>query len=522
MKKKWRDSPVIRPTPGFTPTARQSEAEKLLYGPQRHTLLVGGARSGKTSLIVRSIAHRAISADGSRHAILRFRANAVRPSIAQDTLPKIFRLCFPNEPLKRHRTEGYFSLENESEIWLAGLDDQERVEKILGKEYATIFLNECSQIPYASALVALTRLAQVVDGLPQAAYYDLNPTNKGHWTNILFGEKRDPVSRTPLTDPENYAWMFLNPRDNEINLSNEYLQSLARLPERQRKRFYEGVYVDELDGALFTYEVIARGRASEFALARCRRVVVAVDPSGAAGRDDEKADEIGIVVAARGDDGHAYVLADRSLRDAPAAWGRAAVQAYYEFKADRIVAEENFGGEMVRFVIRAADPHAPVQVISASRGKVLRAEPVSALYAQGLVHHVGRLPVLEDQLCAFTTQGYRGEGSPDHADALVFAITELMLKEHAAIIEFYRLKAKDREMPKEERQQNNAGATVSANAAASESPVRLQSPVGISGVHGLSGAYYVVRADRIVAVRPDDAAPLIGAGFAPVTEDASV
>ena len=142
MTTKWRDSPLVPPTRGFTPTARQSEAEQLLCGPQRHTLLVGGARSGKTSLIVRSIAYRAICAEGSRHAILRFRANAVRPSIAQDTLPKIFRLCFPNQPLKRHRTEGYFSLENESEIWLAGLDDQDRVEKILGKEYATIFLNE--------------------------------------------------------------------------------------------------------------------------------------------------------------------------------------------------------------------------------------------------------------------------------------------------------------------------------------------------------------------------------------------
>jgi hypothetical protein len=76
--------------------------------------------------------------------------------------------------------DGFFSLENESEIWLAGLDDQERAEKILGKEYATIFFNESSQIPYSSVLMALTRLAQVVEGLPQAAYYDLNPTNKGH------------------------------------------------------------------------------------------------------------------------------------------------------------------------------------------------------------------------------------------------------------------------------------------------------------------------------------------------------
>ena len=181
------------------------------------------------------------------------------------------------------------------------------------------------------------------------------------------------------------------------------------------------------------------------------------------GPDDERADEIGVVVAARGDDGHAYVLADRSLRDAPAAWGRAAAQAYRDFDADCIIAEENFGGDMVRYVIRAADRNARVQVITASRGKVLRAEPVSALYEQGLVHHVGRFAVLEDQLCAFTTQGYRGEGSPDHADALVFAITELMLKEHAPIIEYYRLLVR-----------NVSGSAAGERAIASRRPNRCQ------------------------------------------------
>jgi hypothetical protein len=406
--------------------------------------------------------------------------------------------------LKRHRSDGYFSLGNGSEIWIAGLDDQGRVEKILGKEYATIFFNECSQIPYASVLVALTRLAQVVTGLPQAAYYDLNPTNKGHWTNVLFGEKRDPLSRQPLADPENYARMFLNPRDNAEHLSKDYLDSLERLPERQRRRFFDGVYVDDLDGALFSYEVIARARVADFALSRCRRIVVAVDPSGAAGRDDERADEIGIIVAAKGDDGHAYVLADRSLRDAPAVWGRTVVDAYHEFEADRIIAEENFGGEMVRFVIRAADANAPVHVISASRGKMLRAEPVSALYEQNVVHHVGRLAVLEDQLCAFTTQGYRGEGSPDHADALVFAITELMLKDSVAILEFYRRQAKGPQ-------------TVGAKAPEpnNEALVRLKGPQPISVVQGLSGTSYVADAEGVFAVSPADAVILLAAGFAP-------
>ena len=158
-------------------------------------MLVGGARSGKTTILVHEIAKRALQPGPSRHAILRLHANAARSSIALDTLPKVFDLWFPNNALKAHRTEGYFSLKNGSEIWIGGLDDDERVDKILGREYATILLNECSQIPYPSALIALTRLAQVVNGLKQAAYYDLNPTNKGHWTNLLFGEKRDPVSR---------------------------------------------------------------------------------------------------------------------------------------------------------------------------------------------------------------------------------------------------------------------------------------------------------------------------------------
>ena len=490
---------------------KQQEARALLHSGRRHVLLVGGARSGKTTVLVNEIAERAANFPGSRHAIVRLRFNAVRPSIALDTLPKVFRLGFPREPLKRHRADGYFSLQNDSEIWFGGLDENERIEKILGKEYATIFFNECSQIPYPSVLIALTRLAQVVGGLNQAAYYDLNPTNKGHWTNVLFGDKRDPVSRLPLEDADNYTHLFLNPRDNP-HLTKDYLNSLARLPERQRKRFYEGVYIDELDGALFSYEMIARARVAEFPLARRVRTVVAVDPSGAAGADDTGADEIGIVVAARGDDGHAYVLADRSLRDSPQAWGRAVVQAAHEFGADRIIAEENFGGGMVGAVIYAAGAGAPrvsVTLISASRGKIVRAEPVSALYEQGLVHHVGRFGVLEDQLCAFTTAGYRGEGSPDHADALVFAVTELMLAGGAAILEYYRQQAERRTKAGPQEPRAAPGAQVPKK----PDLIALRPPSPVSVVHGLSGTYYMADAAHVVAVKIEDVPGLLAVGF---------
>ncbi len=425
----------------------QEAARRLLEGPQRYTCLAGGTRSGKTFLIIRAIIFRALQAEGSRHAVLRFHANAARASIALDSLPQVMRRCFPDKSLKERRQDGYFELENGSRIWVGGLDDKDRVEKILGLEYSTVFLNEASQIPYSSALIAFTRLAQVVPDIRQRAFVDLNPVGKSHWTNQLFGDKRDPVSMQLLKDPENYARAFLNPPDNKANLSSEFLASLSNLPEKQRKRFYEGVYVDEVEGALWTYDVIDANRCAPEDIPKEKRaaVVVAVDPSGAAGRDDLGSDEIGIVVAARGFDGDGYVLDDLSCREAPVAWGRRAVVAYHRYQADCIVAEGNFGGEMVRATIQAADRNVPVRLVAASRGKAVRAEPISVRYAQGQVHHAGRFTKLEDQLCAFSSAGYSGGGSPDHADAAIWALTHLFgADDGTGIIEFYRREAENR------------------------------------------------------------------------------
>lgn len=420
-------------TPGFRLTDRQAEANRFLAGPERHKLLFGGARSGKTFLLVRAIMVRALRAESSRHAILRFRANAVRSSVALDTLPKVVGTCFPGIKLLEHRQDGFFELPNKSQIWLGGLDDKERVEKILGQEYATVYFNECSQIPYSSVLVARTRLAQVVPGLPQRAYYDLNPAGAGHWSNVEFGQKKDPLSRKPLPSPDEFVRMGINPRDNQQNLSPEFLASLEALPERQRRRFYEGVYVSEVEGALWSYDQLDRVRCDKSDVPQMQRIVVAVDPSGARGAEDVRSDEIGIVVVGKGFDGKAYVLEDLTTRLGPAGWARRAVDAYYRHKADAIVAETNFGRAMVEETIRTQDRKVPIRSVNASRGKAVRAEPVAALYEEkiDLVRHVGRFSDLEDQMCMFSTAGYTGERSPDRADALVWALTELML--HAPV-----------------------------------------------------------------------------------------
>jgi predicted phage terminase large subunit-like protein len=157
------------------------------------------------------------------------------------------------------------------------------------------------------------------------------------------------------------------------------------------------------------------------------RVVVAVDPSGTAGALDE-GDSIGIVVAGKGVDGKAYVLADRSCKLSPDGWGRRAVDAYREFKADRIVAERNFGGAMVEHVLRTVDRNVAYREVTASRGKIQRAEPVAALYEQGRVKHAHSFPELEDEMCAMTSDGYAGDGSPDRCDALVWCLSELLVQ----------------------------------------------------------------------------------------------
>jgi len=358
--------------------------------------------------------------------MFRQRFNHIKNSVVLDTFPKMMKLCFPAVPYKIDRTDWYAKFPNGSEIWFGGLDDKDRTEKILGQEFATVFLNECSQITYASRNKLITRLAQrAVDDrkgepLRLRAYYDCNPPNQGHWTYAMFALKLEPTQRTALPDPDNYATMQINPKDNP-NLPAEFLAQLAALPERDRRRFMDGEFLPMVDGALWTYEMLDACRVSTEAMPEMSRIVVAVDPSGTSGLEDDRSDEIGIVVAGKGRDGLGYVLADHSGHYGPEAWGKLVVSLYRKYRADKIVAERNFGGALVEANIRAADRLAPVKLVTATRGKHIRAEPVASLYEQKRVKHVleADLSDVEDQMCNFSTAGYQGMKSPDRADAAI-------------------------------------------------------------------------------------------------------
>jgi phage terminase large subunit-like protein len=418
----------------FSLTAKQHEANELLASPATHIMLFGGSRSGKTFLEVRAIVVRAIKAPGSRHAILRFRFNAVKHSIAFDTFPKVMALCWPEVKYELNKSDWFAQLPNGSQIWFGGLDDKERSEKILGQEYATILLNECSQIPWQSRGIAVTRLAQRVmqrvDGLGAVdlvpkMYYDENPPNKGHWSYRLFLQKVDPEARTPIPNPADCAALQMNPRDNLDNLPAGYLGTLEALPARMQRRFLRGEFADANPSALFNEEFIDRWRVLDGSLPDMQRIVIAVDPSGSGDVDNADNDAIGIMVCGLGVDGNGYALEDLTVKAGPATWGRVVTNAYDRHAADVIVAETNFGGAMVKAVIETARPRTPYKEVHASRGKVVRAEPIASLVEKGKIRLVGYFHELEDELAGFTTNGYTGEGSPNRGDAFVWGMSEL-------------------------------------------------------------------------------------------------
>jgi hypothetical protein len=406
----------------FKKTPDQVKAVQLLKGLCKWILLHGGSRSGKTFILVRAICIRAMKAPGSRHVIFRLRFNHVKQSIFMETLPEVLKKCFPTVLVNWNKEDYYIQFSNGSEIWIAGLDDKDRTEKILGKEYSTIYFNESSQIPYSSVSMAETRLAQKTD-LVNKFYYDCNPPTKRHWLYSYFFLKQNPETKTPHPKPDLYAEMQMNPEGNKENLPEDYIDTVLNgLSDRKKRRFKNGEWLDDVEGALWTRDII---NATRVVIAPpLIRIVVAVDPAVTANADSNST---GIVVVGIDERAHCYVLADRTMDQAsPATWGHAVINAYYEFMADAVIGEVNNGGDLVKQNIHIIDRTVRFLDVHAYRGKILRAEPIAGLYEEGRVHHVGEFPELEDEMCSYAPQLQADDhNSPDHLDAMVWGVTKL-------------------------------------------------------------------------------------------------
>jgi len=368
------------------------------------TLLYGGSRSGKTAVILRNIIIRALKRP-SRHLIARKHFNHARVSILLDSLPKILSSAFPGLPYHIDRKD-WFVRVGDSEIWVAGLDDKDRTEKILGTEYSTVFLEEASQISESSAAMVKSRLAEN-SGLALKLYIACNPPSRKHW---LYKDYVLPGKPS----------LLMNPVHNVMNLPADYLQILQGLPSRQRLRFLEGKFLEDIEGALWTTEMIDIARTVPFDEPKV--TVVGVDPSVTGKTYSNRA---GIIVAARDKNWHAKVLSDKTLKATPRQWAQQVVNTYHAYSANAVVVETNQGGDMVKTIIHNIDRSVKVVPVWSKHGKIVRAEPVAALYEQEKVNHAPGLSDLEEEMTTYSP--LEDCESPDRLDALVIALSYLML-----------------------------------------------------------------------------------------------
>jgi len=354
------------------------------------------------------------------------------------------------------------------------------------------------------------------------------------WDQLQFGLRlgKDPrciVTTTPrptkvirgLLEREGKTVVVTRGRtdENRANLAPAFLdQIVARYAgTRLGRQELDAEMLDDTPGALWTRDTIERSRISR--TPDLIRVVVAIDPAATSGEDS---DETGIMVAGIDAERRGYLLDDLSGRYAPNDWARVAITAYRRRLADRIVAEVNQGGEMVEHTLRTVDPSAAFKAIHASRGKVIRAEPISALYEQARVHHVGAFPALEDQMCSFTSDFDRASAgySPDRVDALVFALSELMLGGNASgWVDYYGALAAGT-LPKiapEDALAVASGRALADSPSSAARPFRLtlRAPGPYLNYAPSRGKRYSSNAEGLIEnVAPDDVAPLVNAGCA--------
>lgn len=278
-------------------------------------------------------------------------------------------------------------------------------------DYADLLILDEFQMMKSDAweLVGAPMLA---DNDGDAVFIFTEKRGKTHSRKLFNDAKRDKTGRWETFHFTSYD----NPHVSRAAL-DEIAKDMTRIAFRREIMAEE---LEDVPGALWTAKCIEDNRKTQQEVPELVKILVGVDPEATS---EEDSAETGIIVAGRGKDGHGYVLDDMTIRGTPNRWGRRAVEANETWRGGGIIAEKNNGGEMVKFVLNTVNPDVPVELVWASRGKLTRAEPISAKYEQNQVHHVGVFEQLEDQMCEYTGEG----NSPDRMDALVWVLTKLLL-----------------------------------------------------------------------------------------------
>lgn len=428
----------------FVPNPKQLKLFNIAWtDPQVENLLAfGPSRSGKSASICYLAITRALAFPGTSHAAFRLTLRSCHSHLMNGTFPEIMEMCHPGylsrPDVKFNKSDGVFQFHNGSKMFFYGLDPN-RIDTVLGAQYATAWVNECNEIDDYEIIQQLaSRMADtaqmVRDGKPvfdeagepvmcrPLMVFDCNPDLKSDWEHQCFIEKKHPISGKPFREDSVLKWrrVFLPREENDHNLAKGYGAALEERYEgspNMASRFLEGRWRDDNPNALFRKSMFKYKEVNKDFLVR---IIVAVDPAGTSGNGS---DYTGIVVVGLGWDNNAYVLEDASVQGTPEQWAKKVAAMYDKWDADLVVAEKNYGGEMVEHTIRTARRNIPVKMVNATRGKILRAEPVQMLYLKGQVFHTDTFKELEAQMCDYKPETKK---SPDRMDALVWGLTELM------------------------------------------------------------------------------------------------
>lgn len=385
--------------PLWTPRPNQRPPD----GDWRKWLILAGRGWGKTRVINEWALTQAMP--GTRGAIIAATAADARDVVieGQSGLMNIARTRPLYEPSKRRVT-----FTNGAVATVFSADEPDRLR---GPQFHWAICDELAAWHYPDAF----------DNLMLGLRLGANPR-----VAIATTPRPTRLIRSLVADPHTHVTRG-STYENRANLAPQFFDQIITRYEGTRigRQELNAEILSDMPGALWTHAALDQLRVTR--APELERIVVAVDPAATSA---EGADETGIVVCGRGKDGHGYTLDDLSGRYSPDGWARQAVAAYYKHRADRIVYESNQGGEMVEHTLRTVDPNVPLKGVHASKGKQARAEPIAALYEQARAHHVGIYPDLEDQLCNWVVGG----DSPDRLDALVWALTELLIGDTATVL----------------------------------------------------------------------------------------
>jgi len=388
-----------------------------LLEPNRYKGAFGGRGSGKSHHFAEDVIEWCIQFPGARIVCVREVQKSLKESVKRLIEDKI--IAFKVGPMFRVLNDSIITPGN-GVILFQGMQDHtaESIKSLEGFEVA--YCEEAQTMTERS----LEMLRPTMRGSDRLRALGRKGEIWCSWNPRSADDPVDKLFRGENPAPESVV-VKVNYTDNpffpaELELERDFDE--AHRPSRYA-HIWLGEYEPTAIGAIWTREIIHRTRVKE--APKLSRIIVAIDPPIT---NEPGSDEAGIIVTALGEDGDGYVIADVSQQGSPKEWAARAIAAYDLHEADAIVAEVNQGGDMVAHVIHSQRPDIRVIEVRATRGKHVRAEPISSLYALDRIHHVGAFPELENQLCLFTADGYDGKGSPDRADSLVWGFTELFPK----------------------------------------------------------------------------------------------